>query len=66
MRKRFFLGLAVIVGLIWGPMLAWSHVDRLAPWLDTSLRIALIAGIGLGGYLLWGIIMRALLGHDEE
>ena len=66
MRKRFFLGLGVVIILIWGPMWAWSHLDTIDSSLHAVLRIALIAGIALGGYLLWGIVMRTLLGHDDE
>ncbi len=66
MRKRFFLGLGVVIVLIWGPLWAWSHMDSLDPALHTVLRLVLIAGICLGGYLLWSIVMRALLGPDDE
>ena len=66
MRRNFFLGLLVVVLLIWGPMWAWSHYDLSGtPW-QKVMPAFLIAGIGLGGYLLWGIVWRALLGPDND
>ena len=63
MRKRFFLGLLVVMVLIWGPIWLWTAFD-----LDESrwARIPLIAGIALGGYLLWSIVVRSLIGRDDS
>lgn len=66
MRKRFFLGLLVVIALIWGPLWLWSRPDAVEPGLDAALRLSLIGGMALGGYLLWGIVMRAVLGRDDE
>jgi len=66
MRSRFFLGITIVVALIWGPMWLWSHTGSFGPTGDLLLRICLIGGIALGGYLLWAIVIRSLLGRDED
>lgn len=66
MRKRFFLGLILVVALIWGPMWAWSHYDLTGTIWKPIMPLSLVAGISLGGYLLWGIVWRALLGPDDD
>lgn len=66
MRRQFFLGLLVVIFLIWGPMWAWSHYDLAGtPWQKIML-FSVIGGIALGGYLLWTIVVRALLGADDD
>ena len=66
MRRQFFLGMLVVVALIWGPMWMWDHLKVEGQIANSALRLSMIAGVALGGYLLWTIVMRALLGHDDE
>ena len=56
----------MVVVLIWGPMWAWSHYDLTGSLWKPVMPLSLIAGIALGGYLLWGIVWRALLGPDDD
>lgn len=65
MRKRFFLGLAVVVALIWGPLWLWNYVEA-GSTLSMILRIVLIAGVALGGYLLWHIVVHSLIGPGDD
>lgn len=66
MGTRFFLGLLAVAALILGPIGLWAAFDlEGAPW-GSWMRLPVFAGVGLGGYLLWGIVMRALLGRDGD
>lgn len=66
MRKRFFLGLLVVIALIWGPIWLWAAFDLEGTRWGSWMRFPIIAGIASGGYLLWGIVMRSLIGHDDD
>jgi len=61
MRKRFFLGLLLVMALIWGPMVLWGLVEEWRGWM----RYPIIIGIAAGGYLLWQIVVHSLIGRDK-
>lgn len=66
MRGRFFLGMLVVIALIWGPIWMWEHVEVEGQLANGGLRLSMIAGMAFGGYLLWTIVMRRLLGRDDD
>jgi len=65
MRIRFFLGLLAVAILILGPIWVWTAFDLEGTRWGSWMRLPIFAGIGLGGYLLWGIVMRAVVGDDD-
>lgn len=66
MRKRFFFGLLLVAALIWGPAWVWSAFDLEGTEWSGWMRLPIFIGIGLGGYLLWEIVVRSLVGHDDD
>jgi hypothetical protein len=64
MLKRFLLAMAVVAASIWVPMWAWSTFDLEGTAWGPLMRLPIFIGIGVGGFLMWGILMKGFFGDD--